>query len=66
MRTITAREREVLSLLCEGLNNKTIGSRLGIASGTVKVHVGRILKSLGVSSRTQAVVVTLKTPAGQT
>ena len=53
---LTLREREVLSLLCEGLPNKTIGRELGIAAGTVKIHIGKILGELGVSSRLQAVV----------
>jgi DNA-binding NarL/FixJ family response regulator len=53
---LTPRELEVLSLLCEGLPNKLIGRRLDISAGTVKIHVGRILSELGVSSRLQAVV----------
>ena len=55
-RDFTQRELDVLSLLCEGLPNKRIGSRLDIAAGTVKVHVSQILRKLGVSSRLQAVV----------
>jgi DNA-binding NarL/FixJ family response regulator len=54
---LTPREREVLSLLCEGLPNKSIGRRLNISAGTVKIHVGKILSSLGASSRLQAVVI---------
>jgi hypothetical protein len=46
----------VLSLLCEGLPNKMIARELAIASGTVKIHIGKILSELGVSSRLQAVV----------
>lgn len=53
---LTPRELEVLALLCEGLPNKLIARRLDIATGTVKIHVGRILAELGVSSRLQAVV----------
>jgi DNA-binding CsgD family transcriptional regulator len=53
---LTPRQREVLSLLCEGLPNKLICRRLNISTGTVKVHIGSILKYLGVSSRLQAVV----------
>src|SRR6185436_19783566 len=53
---LTPRQLEVLSLLCEGLPNKLICRQLKIATGTVKVHVGIILKELGVSSRLQAVV----------
>jgi DNA-binding CsgD family transcriptional regulator len=53
---LTPRQLEVLSLLCEGLPNKLICRQLNIATGTVKVHIGIILKELGVSSRLQAVV----------
>ena len=53
---LTPREREVLALLCQGFPNKLIQRRLRISAGTVKTHVGRILRELGVSSRLQAVV----------
>jgi DNA-binding NarL/FixJ family response regulator len=53
---LTPRQREVLSLLCEGLPNKLICRQLNIATGTVKVHIGVILRELGVTSRLQAVV----------
>ena len=53
---LTAREREVLRLLAEGLANKTIAHRLGISEHTVKFHVNAILGKLGVESRTEAVV----------
>src|SRR5262245_33318352 len=52
----TPREREVLALLCEGLPNKRICTRLNIANGTVKVHVSSILRVLGVTSRLEAVI----------
>ena len=53
---LTPRQLEVLALLCEGLPNKLIARRLDIASGTVKVHVVQILRTLNVSSRLQAVI----------
>ena len=53
---LTPRQLEVLALLCEGLPNKVIARRLDIATGTVKIHVGCILRELGASSRLQAVV----------
>ena len=53
---LTPRQREVLSLMCEGLPNKLICRQLNIATGTVKVHIGVILRELGVSSRLQALV----------
>src|SRR5919204_553800 len=52
---LTAREREVLQLVAEGLANKTIASRLGISEHTVKFHVAAILAKLGAGSRTEAV-----------
>ena len=53
---LTAREREVLSLVAEGLPNKAIALRLGISDHTVKFHINAILSKLGVQSRTEAVV----------
>lgn len=53
---LTARQLDVLALLCEGLPNKAIGRRLNISSATVKIHVAGILRALNVSSRLQAVI----------
>jgi DNA-binding NarL/FixJ family response regulator len=58
---LTAREREVLALLAEGLANKAIAFRLGIAEKTVKAHVSAILAKLGVSDRTQAALHAVRT-----
>jgi DNA-binding NarL/FixJ family response regulator len=57
---LSAREREVLSLIARGRNNKEIASTLGITEGTVKCHVTMILSRLGVSDRTQAVVAAMQ------
>lgn len=54
--TLTARQLEVLNLLCEGKSNKAIARILGAAENTVRVHVSAILAQLGVGSRTEAVV----------
>ncbi len=51
---LTAREREVLALLAEGLANKQIARRLGIAEKTVKAHLTSVFQSIGVTDRTQA------------
>ncbi|HEX6474664.1 MAG TPA: response regulator transcription factor [Candidatus Limnocylindria bacterium] len=51
---ISAREREVLSLLAEGLTDREIGERLGISPRTVETHVGSLLSKLGVRNRAQA------------
>ncbi len=53
---LTAKEREVLSLMAEGLANKEIGEKLYISESTVKSHVSSILRKLEVQDRTQAVI----------
>ncbi len=53
---LTPKEREVLNLIAEGLSNKLIARRLEVSEGTVKVHVKRVLKKLGVRSRVEAAV----------
>ena len=57
---LSAREREVLALIAEGLSNQQIGVRLDISEKTVKTHVSNILTKLGVSDRTQAAVYAWK------
>jgi two-component system nitrate/nitrite response regulator NarL len=51
---LTAREREVLRLVDEGLSNKEISARLSIEVSTVKNHVHNLLDKLQVTSRLQA------------
>ena len=51
---LTARELEVLALLAQGLANKQIARRLGIAEKTVKAHLTSVFQSIGVTDRTQA------------
>ena len=54
---LTARERQVLDLIAEGLSNRQIGERLFISVKTVSVHVSAVLRKLGVSTRTEAAVL---------
>ena len=54
---LTNRERQVLALIAEGATNRQIGAALFMAEKTASVHVSRILRKLGVSSRTQAAAV---------
>ena len=51
---LSSREREVLGLLLEGLPNKLIARRLEITEKTVKSHLTRIFREIGVTDRTQA------------
>lgn len=54
---LTARERQVVDLVAEGLSNKQIGERLFISAKTASVHVSAILRKLGVATRTEAAMV---------
>ncbi|MFD8936497.1 response regulator [Streptomyces sp. NPDC059578] len=57
---LTARERDVLSAVADGLSNAEIGRRLVIGEATVKTHLLRVFAKLDVSDRTRAVVVALE------
>ena len=57
---LTGREREVLALMIEGLNNTQIAGRLTVSPSTIKSHVSNILSKLGVTSRTEAVTLSLR------
>ncbi len=52
---LTAREREVLTLLARGLSNEAIGRELYISATTAKFHVGNVMRKLAVSRRAEAV-----------
>lgn len=53
---LTERQTEVLALMLQGKPNKVICRELNLAEGTVKIHVTAILKALGATNRTQAVI----------
>lgn len=53
---LTDRELQVLQMIAEGLSNKMIGNKLGIAESTVKVHVKHILGKVGLRTRVEAAV----------
>lgn len=53
---LTERELQVLQMIAEGMSNKMIGNKLGIAESTVKVHVKHILSKIGLRTRVEAAV----------
>lgn len=59
--TLSAREREVLTLVAQGYSNIEIGQRLYVAEATVKTHLARTFSKLGVNDRTAAVTTALNT-----
>ena len=57
---LTGREREVLTLLAQGLQLDEIAERLGIGSETVRTHVRKAMAKLDADTRTQAVATALR------
>ncbi len=56
----TPREREVLRLLAMGYPNRHIGEALGVDEGTIKAHIGRLMRKMGVVNRTALTITTLE------
>lgn len=54
---LTPRQREVLSLMAEGMPNKEIARKLSISEATTKIHAGALMRVLGVRNRTEAAVL---------
>jgi DNA-binding NarL/FixJ family response regulator len=54
---LSARQRQVLQLVCEGASNKEIARKLSISEATVKVHVGAAFRVIGVTNRVHAAAV---------
>jgi len=62
---LTARERELVDLVAEGLPNKVIARRLGLSDGTVKVHLHNVYQKLGVDNRTTLAALALRKANGE-
>lgn len=62
---LTPRQREVFARALRGMPNKLIARELGIAEGTVKVHLAIVFRALGVRNRTEAMYRVLSAEAGE-
>ena len=59
-RTLTARQREILQLLADGMQTDAVAARLGLSTETVRTHTKRILAKLHADTRTQAVAIGIR------
>jgi DNA-binding NarL/FixJ family response regulator len=59
-RTLSARQREILQMLADGMQTEAVAQKLGLSTETVRTHTKRILAKLEASTRTQAVAIGLR------
>jgi DNA-binding NarL/FixJ family response regulator len=59
---LTARERQIMHLVCQGLSNKEVGRLLHVSGGTVAVHLHRIYQKLAIQNRTALAAFWLREP----
>jgi DNA-binding NarL/FixJ family response regulator len=59
-RTLSARQREILQMLADGMQTEAVATRLGLSTETVRTHTKRILAKLEASTRTQAVAIGIR------
>ena len=59
-RTLSARQREILQMLADGMQTDAVGQQLGLSTETVRTHTKRILAKLDASTRTQAVAIGIR------
>lgn len=57
---LSAREIEILTLVVRGMSNKEMAAELGLAEGTVRIHLSNIFEKLGVHDRTQAAIMAVQ------
>lgn len=57
---LTNRQSQVLELIAQGLSNKQIAYEMGVSEATVKLHINALLRSIGATNRTQAVIIAQK------
>jgi DNA-binding NarL/FixJ family response regulator len=59
-RTLSARQREILQMLADGMQTDAVANQLGLSTETVRTHTKRILAKLEASTRTQAVAIGIR------
>lgn len=57
---LTNRQNQVLGLVAQGMSNKQIAYEMGVSEATVKLHINALLRSVGATNRTQAVITAQK------
>ena len=65
MSSLTAREREVLERLAQGLDNAQIAAHLGLSEKTVRNHLTHVFDKIGVENRGQAIVLAREAGLGK-
>ena len=53
---LTEREQQIVLLVCTGVGNKTIAAKLGVTEGTVKAHLNKIYRKLGMRNRAALII----------
>lgn len=61
LKAVTEREKEVLTLIAQGMTNTEIAQKLFVTMGTVKTHISRLLKKLDARDRAQLVIIAYET-----
>ncbi len=59
-KVLTPRQSEVLQYVAEGLSNKQIAYKMGVSEATVKLHINALLRAVGATNRTQALIIAQK------